>query len=192
MARPTKRTKKRDDLFFNILSASGSIKKACELSGYSLSAVYRYRQDDAEFCDRWHESRESVISVLEDTLFDMAVNGEKDYKSVRYIDETGEHLELFETRKRSFSAAMALLKVLAPEKYNDALVLERMKQDYEQKESISKMSDQQIDNELARLSRWFLDYKDDGIIEDFGKTPETQSILLNQKDTTKKGLFYGK
>ncbi|WP_417859536.1 hypothetical protein [Xanthomarina gelatinilytica] len=153
MARPTKRTKKRDDVFFNILSASGSVKKACELSGYSLSAVYRYRQEDAEFFTRWNASREAVIAILEDTLFDMAVNGEKDYKSVKFIDEDGEHLKLFEIRKRSFSAAMALLKVLEPEKYNDAVVLERFKETLLYRNQNADLSDEEIVAEIARLDK---------------------------------------
>lgn len=149
MGRKTARTKKKDDLFFKTLASSGCAAKACEYSGYSLPAVYRYAKNDIEFDARWKESIALTVAVVEGTLFDLAANGDVDYKSVKFIDDQGKlHHQLVKIKKRNVAAIALYLKSKNPDKYGNNIA-DKYSDDY-----INRLSDEELekaDEEIYRL-----------------------------------------
>lgn len=140
MARPTKRSPKRDDLFFQALAADGVVGRACELAGYARFSVYDYRRKDPEFRQRWAEALERSTERLEAEAFRRANEGHSSYvvSNGRVV-----HLEVYKRdsegnivvgtdgkpiilerkplveRKHSDTLMIFLLKARRPEKYRD-------------------------------------------------------------------------
>ena len=143
MGRKTARTKKKDDLFFKTLASSGCAAKACEYSGYSLTAAYRYAKNDIEFEARWREAIDLTVAIVEGTLFDVAVNGDVDYKSLKFIDDKGKaHHQLVKTKKRNVAAIALFLKANKPDKYGNKIV--DKDDDY-----VGNLSDEELDAVIA-------------------------------------------
>ncbi|MGF1871140.1 hypothetical protein [Photobacterium indicum] len=167
MAGKVRRTKKKDDIFFNVFASTSSVERACELSGYSSSSVYRYKASDVEFSYKWEIAVKQTVSAVEGSLFDLAVNGDKDFKSLKYVDSEGKACHSLIPIKRRNPAAMQLfLKAHAPEKYNDRLVVAKLEP--LANDDAEGLSDEDIQEELDRfddLKRFELEREYPGITQ---------------------------
>jgi hypothetical protein len=62
----TVRTSKKRSAFLAALEAGSSVHGACLAAGLGRSAVYAWRDDDADFASQWDEAIESGTDRLED------------------------------------------------------------------------------------------------------------------------------
>lgn len=65
MAKPTKRSESRDDMFFFLLGLNHTIEDAANLAGYSRRSVYDYEKSCEKFAVRFKEAREEITKRLE-------------------------------------------------------------------------------------------------------------------------------
>ncbi|MFV0448078.1 MAG: hypothetical protein ACK5MF_06405 [Vibrio sp.] len=117
MSRRTKRTRARDKKFFEALENGGltmTVAKAAKLAGYSRSSVYDYKDSDPAFAKRFNEIMEERYDELEATAYDMAVNGDTDYKVV--VDNNGQK-KTVPVKKRHAGIVMFLMSANRPARY---------------------------------------------------------------------------
>lgn len=90
MARPTKRTPKKDAMFFEQLARNGIVGLAAEYAGYRRESVYEYRRNDPEFAQKWDHCIQLSTEKLEAEAIRRANEGVKRYVlhkgKVVYID----------------------------------------------------------------------------------------------------------
>ena len=67
------RQKKR---FIETLEAQGTVLYAAKAAGISRWTAYRWRQEDPDFDSRWDEALENAVDVVENSLYQKAVNGD--------------------------------------------------------------------------------------------------------------------
>ncbi|MGY6298067.1 hypothetical protein ACXIUY_24245, partial [Vibrio parahaemolyticus] len=73
MSRKTKRTRARDNKFFETLENGGlimTVSNAAKIAGYSRSSVYDYKNSDPVFAKRFNEIMEERYDELEATAYD--------------------------------------------------------------------------------------------------------------------------
>ncbi|TVO35073.1 hypothetical protein [Vibrio algivorus] len=117
MSRKTNRTRARDKKFFEILENGGltmTVSKAAKAVGYSRRSVYDYKNSDPSFAERFEEIMEERYDELEATAYDMAVNGDIDYKVV--VDRNGKK-KTVPIKKRHAGIVTFLMSANRPEKY---------------------------------------------------------------------------
>ncbi|ELA7320444.1 hypothetical protein Q9X98_002017 [Vibrio parahaemolyticus] len=117
MSRKTKRTRARDNKFFETLENGGlimTVSNAAKIAGYSRSSVYDYKNSDPVFAKRFNEIMEERYDELEATAYDMAVNGDIDYKII--VDKNGKK-KTVPIRKRHAGIVTFLMSANRPEKY---------------------------------------------------------------------------
>lgn len=68
-------TPARREEFLETLAATGSITDAAAAIGISRTALYRMRQHDAAFAERWTAALREATAVLADDAFERAVKG---------------------------------------------------------------------------------------------------------------------
>lgn len=106
MARQSKRTKRKDDIFFTVYGSSGSLLTAAEAAGYSKSAVYRYLANDSDFVERMNLAKVDTFDLIRGTAVDLAINGDVTYKVLNLIDEKTGKKKTQVVTERKRSAAM--------------------------------------------------------------------------------------
>jgi hypothetical protein len=62
--------------FIETLKAQGTVYHAAQAAGISRWTAYRWRQDDAEFADRWDDSIEDAVDAVESVLYQKALAGD--------------------------------------------------------------------------------------------------------------------
>ena len=62
--------------FIETLEAQGTVLHAAKAAGVSRWTAYRWRQVDPEFDSRWDEALENAVDVVENSLYQKAVNGD--------------------------------------------------------------------------------------------------------------------
>lgn len=70
-----KRSKKRDQVFFDTLATTGNVSRAARESGYKRQRVYEIRSADDAFSDSWDDALAEYESMLEAELMRRAVQG---------------------------------------------------------------------------------------------------------------------
>ena len=113
--RPKARSKRRDDLFFEAIENGATQKKACEISGYHVRAITRYKKNDADFKKRFEEAEDVLFSLAEDELRDFVFNGFVETKVRRDKDGKTEYTK---TTKKSFQALQYYLRAKELKRYN--------------------------------------------------------------------------
>lgn len=108
----TKRSERRDDIFFEMKAQTDNIGLSAKAAGYSRRVVYEYRDEDDEFSKRWQEAEEEHIERLEMAADQRAVEGVTE--PVFYQGQ-----QCGTVKKYSDTLLMFRLKAKAPEKYRD-------------------------------------------------------------------------
>lgn len=67
------RQKKR---FIETLEAQSTVLHAAKAAGISRQTAYRWRKDDPAFDSRWDEALDNAVDVVENSLYQKAVNGD--------------------------------------------------------------------------------------------------------------------
>lgn len=62
--------------FIETLEAQGTVLHAAKAAGVSRWTAYRWRKEDLEFADQWDEALENAVDVVENSLYQKAVNGD--------------------------------------------------------------------------------------------------------------------
>lgn len=145
MSRETKRTKARDKRFFEALESNPTVTvaKAAKAAGYSRSSIYNYKNDDPLFASRFNEIMDERFEELESAAYDMAINGEDDYKTI-INPKTGKKSTI-KVKRRNSSVVMFLLSAGKPEKYRS-----NYKPPELDDHDLDSISDEELDAEIAR------------------------------------------
>ena len=133
-------TPEREREFFGALAMTCRVDKACEQAGIARQTAYNRRSADADFANRWGEAKRIGAEALEDEAMRRAAEG---------VDEPVFHqgAQVGTIRKYSDTLAIFLLKGAMPDKYRDNAKLELAG-----RVELSKLSDQELDDELATLT----------------------------------------
>jgi hypothetical protein len=62
--------------FIETLEAQSTVLHAAKSAGISRWTAYRWRKEDPEFDSRWDEALENAVDVVENSLYQKAVNGD--------------------------------------------------------------------------------------------------------------------
>jgi hypothetical protein len=62
--------------FLQVLAETPSVKAACVAAGVSRMTAYRYRTEDAEFAEQWHDAIRQSVDDLEAVAFKLAAEGD--------------------------------------------------------------------------------------------------------------------
>lgn len=62
--------------FIETLEAQSTVLHAAKAAGISRWTAYRWRQEDLEFSEQWDEAIENAVDVVENSLYQKAVNGD--------------------------------------------------------------------------------------------------------------------
>ena len=65
----------RKKRFIEALTVHGTVYHAAKAAGVSRQTVYRWREEDPEFADRWDEAIENAVDEVESTIYQQAVGG---------------------------------------------------------------------------------------------------------------------
>ncbi len=149
MARPSKRTKTRDDIFFAVYGSTGSILAAAEAASYSKSAVYRYLENDPNFMHRLEKAKIDTFDLIKGSAIDLAINGDESYKVLNLIDsKTGKKTtQVVKERKRSAAMIQFLAERMAPSEFDKDVKREKrqkaelMEEDWDEERSDELMND---------------------------------------------------
>ena len=152
MARQSKRTPKRDAIFFETLAHNGIVTYAAKVAGYARVSVYEYRRDDPDFAARWEEAIVASTENLEAEAYRRAAQGTESFvvsngKVVLFkvpkvssitgeieLDENGEPIleaQPLVERKYSDTLLIFLLKARKPATYRERYDLNIGKQEPE-------------------------------------------------------------
>jgi len=112
MGNRTKRTIKKDDVFFEALSQGQPVRVALDASGYKRRTVYGWRSADEAFRDRWEDVIHAAIETMEAEADRRGVEGV--LKPVFYQGK-----ECGQIREYSDTLLIFRLKALHPEKYRE-------------------------------------------------------------------------
>ncbi len=159
MARQTKRTKRRDDIFFAVYGTSGSVTTAAEAANYSKSAVYRYLKEDEDFANRFQLAKVETLDLIKGSAIDLAVNGDETYKVLNLINpDTGKKMtRVVKERRRSSSMIQFLVERMSPSEFDKEVKREkRHKAEAESEEDWSHDRDDQLMNDFLD---YLVDYK---------------------------------
>ena len=66
----------RKKRFIDALTAQGSVYHAAKAAGISRQTAYRWQRENHDFADQWDEALENAVDVVENTLYQKAVNGD--------------------------------------------------------------------------------------------------------------------
>lgn len=102
----------RDSLFLVALAQGISVQGACKAAGYSRSAVYERRANDAAFAAGWDAAYEAGSDYLEDEMRRRAIEG---------VEKGIYHQGVRIATERQYSDTMLIfaLKARRPEKYRE-------------------------------------------------------------------------
>lgn len=158
MARPTKRTKKRDEAFFRAYEMTANKKLAAEQAGYSIASVHRYLKDD-DFASRVREIDTSHIWALEGAALDFALHGDRELKTIKAYDkELGKEVsKVVEQRKHSAAMMQYILSRKDPNTWDK----ETIKHNRDLSEDIDDLPLDEICQELGGMLAAFLEVQDD-------------------------------
>lgn len=134
------RTPERAAAFCTALADTSNIGKACKAIKLSRTAAYEWREADPEFAAMWDRALKIGVSGLADEAHRRGFEG---------VDEPVFHqgVQVATIKKYSDTLAIFLLKAHDPEKYRENSKLEVSGQ-----LDLRKLSDDEIDAELAALS----------------------------------------
>lgn len=111
---PTSRSDTRDDRFFTALENGHSVRAACEAAGYTRRCVYRWRDGDCAFADRWA----AALVIAQDLLEEEADRRGRDgYDEAVFFQGQ----EAGAKRKYSDALLLARLKAVRPQQYREVL-----------------------------------------------------------------------
>jgi hypothetical protein len=109
---PVARCDERDEQFFDMLENGHPVADACLSAGYTRQVVYRWRQKDADFGQRWR----AALTVAADLLEEEADRRGRD----GYVEEVFSMGELISSRRKySDGLLLARLKAVKPEAYRE-------------------------------------------------------------------------
>jgi hypothetical protein len=108
----TKRTSKKDDEFFALLSSGKTVQGALRATGYKRQRVYEWRTADEGFRRRWAEAIDQAVELMEAEADRRALEGVP--KPIMYQGE-----QVGEVRGYSDVLLMFLLKALKPSVYRE-------------------------------------------------------------------------
>jgi hypothetical protein len=109
---PAVRSEERDERFFAALENGYPVAEACRAAGYTRQVVYRRRQKDSEFDDRWRSAQAVAADLLEEEADRRGRDG--------YMDVVYSMGKLTSERRRySDGLLLARLKALKPELYRE-------------------------------------------------------------------------
>ncbi|MCF8473089.1 MAG: hypothetical protein K9G26_00215 [Emcibacter sp.] len=96
---------KKEDLFLEVLQQTGNVSVATAKAGLDRSLVYRRRNTEPEFREKWQNAMDQALDYLEEYLWDKAMGKElNDNHEGRVVDE---------------KIAIFLLKAHRPEIFGD-------------------------------------------------------------------------
>lgn len=126
MGKITDFTAEKKDRFISRLAETGNITESCRFAGTTRPTVYKHKELDADFAQRWLVSEDEYIERLEAEADRRAVEGirkKKFDKGQPVIDpETGRQ---YEEREYSDTLLIFRLKGTRPEKYRDNVKVEQ-------------------------------------------------------------------
>lgn len=112
---PVARSDERDERFFAALENGHPVRDACRAAGYTRQVVYRWRQKDSAFDDRWRAAQAIAVDLLEEEADRRGRDG--------YMDAVYSMGQLISERRRySDGLLLARLKALKPELYRERRV----------------------------------------------------------------------
>jgi hypothetical protein len=62
--------------FLHVLAEIPNVKAACVAANVSRMTAYRYRSEDAEFAEQWHDAIRQSVDDLEAVAFKLAAEGD--------------------------------------------------------------------------------------------------------------------
>ena len=133
------RTPERATAFCAALAETCNVGKACKAINIARTTAYTWREDDPEFSGMWDRAMKVGVTALEDEAHRRAFEG-NDEPVFHQGSECGS------VRKYSDTLAIFLLKAHAPDKYR-----ENSKVELSGSLDLRKLSDEEIDEELAKL-----------------------------------------
>lgn len=84
--RPSKRSKKRDDAYFDAIREGATIKKAAEIAGYSYPAVMLYKRDDDKFAEQHNQAMDYRFELYKEKAHEAMMYG---FKEMQVIEKKG-------------------------------------------------------------------------------------------------------
>lgn len=109
---PTSRSDPSDDRFFTALENGHSVSAACEAARYTRRCVYRWREGDHAFAERWA----AALVIAQDLLEEEADRRGRDgYDEAVFFKGQ----EAGAKRKYSDALLLARLKAVRPQHYRD-------------------------------------------------------------------------
>jgi len=100
------------DAFFERLGETGNIRDACRHAGFNAESVYRLRRSDEDFARNLAEALQHGVEILQLELLRRALHG-----WTEPVFHQG--VQCGEIVRYDHRLAIALLKALRPETYND-------------------------------------------------------------------------
>ena len=119
MSRKSKRTRARDKRFFEALEQGATIGEAAKNAGYSRRSIYDYAAEDPTFNHQLEDVKADLIEKLEKEADRRAIEGVKDYKSLK-VTENGKTInKVIPIRRYSDSLLQFRLRRLDPKNYRE-------------------------------------------------------------------------
>lgn len=127
LGRPTKRSKKLEEIIFERIIHGEGIAEICRDDDMpDKSTVFRWLAKDKAFCDRYARVKAISADHMAEEMLDIADNAENDWmkrngkEDEDYWQSNGEHIQRSRLRIDTRKWLMAKLK---PKKYGDKLAL---------------------------------------------------------------------
>lgn len=96
----------------------GNVTTACERTGAERRTIYKWRESDSQFREKYDEAEVEATEHLEAEAWRRAVEGDTVETPIIY---KGDVVDTIVETKRSDTLLIFLLKARAPEKYRDVL-----------------------------------------------------------------------
>ncbi|EPW6709350.1 hypothetical protein ACWONT_003262 [Vibrio parahaemolyticus] len=186
MARQSKRTKRKDDIFFAVYGSSGSVIAAAEAAGYSKSAVYRYMEEN-DFAQRMSLAKVETADLIKGSAIDLAVNGDKTHKVLNVTNpETGKkETQIVVERKRSAAMLQFLLERSAPNSFDKEVM--REKRQKAESRSEEEWNDERSEELFNDFLGYLVEYQLDSIpTEDLEERIQGMQEELVRRENTDK------
>ncbi|HHB1551639.1 TPA: hypothetical protein ACN98R_002190 [Vibrio parahaemolyticus] len=112
--RPSRRSKKRDDAYFDAIKDGSTIKQAAEIAGYSYQSVMNYKRDDPEFAELHNIAIDYRFELYKEKAHEAMMHG---FKEKQVITKDGKRTTII-TSKENAAHVKFMLKAHEAGKFN--------------------------------------------------------------------------
>ncbi|EGQ7893077.1 hypothetical protein LG819_000586 [Vibrio parahaemolyticus] len=137
VGRPTKRSRKRDEAYFDAIKNGATIKQAADIAGYSYQAVMKYKQGDSSFASRHNAAMDSRFELYKEKAHEAMMHG---FKEKQVITKDGKRTTIV-TNKENAAHVKFMLKAHEAGKFNYEKIIKGNDEDLPESEIESRLEE---------------------------------------------------